>query len=47
MHKQLEIIKKNEGKPKVLKNIFNKEEKANWTDVQVAQFPGYFHQGKY
>ncbi len=26
MHKQLEIIKKNEGKPKVLKNIFNKEE---------------------
>ena len=26
MHKQLEIIKENEGKPKVLKNIFNKEE---------------------
>ena len=26
MHKQLEKIKKNEGKPKVLKNIFNKEE---------------------
>tara|TARA_B100000941_G_scaffold285852_1_gene258489 strand:- start:3847 stop:4554 length:708 start_codon:yes stop_codon:yes gene_type:complete len=26
MHKQLEKIKKNEGKPKILKNIFNKEE---------------------
>ena len=26
MHKQLEKIKKHEGKPKVLKNIFNKEE---------------------
>ena len=26
MHKQLEKIKKNEGKPRVLKNIFNKEE---------------------
>mgnify|MGYP001183996856 FL=1 len=26
MHKQLDKIKKNEGKPKVLKNIFNKEE---------------------
>jgi hypothetical protein len=31
----------------MINNIFNKEEKANWTDVQVAQFPGYFHQGKY
>ena len=26
MHKQIEIIKKNEGNPKVLKNIFNKQE---------------------
>ena len=26
MHKQLEKIKKNEGKPRVLKNIFNKDE---------------------
>ena len=26
MHKQLEKIKKNEGKPKILKNIFNKQE---------------------
>ena len=26
MHKQLDKIKKNEGKPRVLKNIFNKEE---------------------
>ena len=26
MHKQIEIIKKNEDKPKILKNIFNKQE---------------------
>ena len=26
MHKQIDIIKKNEGKPKVLKNIFSKKE---------------------
>ena len=26
MHKQIENIKKNESKPKIFKNIFNKEE---------------------
>ena len=26
MHKQIEQIKKNEGKPKILKNVFNKKE---------------------
>ena len=26
MHKQIEKIKQNEGKPRVLKNIFNKSE---------------------
>ena len=30
MHKQIEKIKKNEGKPKVLKNIFDKREIENF-----------------
>tara|TARA_Y100000591_G_C21824389_1_gene695703 strand:- start:839 stop:1546 length:708 start_codon:yes stop_codon:yes gene_type:complete len=33
MHKQLEKIKKNEGKPKVLKNIFNKQEIDKFLDL--------------
>ncbi|MDC0618967.1 hypothetical protein OAO89_01460 [Pelagibacteraceae bacterium] len=33
MHKQIEKIKKNEGKPKVLKNIFSKEEIEKFTNL--------------
>ena len=33
MHKHLEIIKKNEGKPKILKNIFNKQEIERFTKL--------------
>ena len=33
MHKQLEIIKKNESKPKVLKNIFSKQEIEKFTKL--------------
>ena len=33
MHKQIEKIKSNEGKPKVLKNIFNKNEIGKFIDL--------------
>ena len=33
MHKQIEKIKQNEGKPKVLKNIFSNEEIRKFTDL--------------
>ena len=33
MHKQIKKIKQNEGKPKVLKNIFSNEEIRKFTDL--------------
>ena len=33
MHKQIEKIKQNEDKPKVLKNIFSKEEIEKFTNL--------------
>ena len=33
MHKQIEEIKKNEGKPKILKNIFSKQEIQNFIEL--------------
>ena len=45
MHKQIKEIKKNESQPKVIKNIFNKEEINKFTDL-YNQLPITVHNKK-
>ena len=43
MHKQIEEIKKNESKPKIIKNIFTKEEINGFLDLYIDVIPHLFY----